>query len=156
MLKEIFPKIIFSLLILGFILPLSSFAQEELPIEAPKTIEEAKGMVEKSGQKILEVMPGFIKKIWREEVLPIWRKMWDWFKDIWKSYIQPFFHNLWYSSLKPRIQSLLQKARELIGREIEEREPMIKEEFEKEKEEIIEEIPKVTESLWERFKGLLK
>ena len=69
---------------------------------------------------------------------------------------KPFFHNLWYSSLKPRIQSLLQKVRELIGREVEERKPMIKEEFEKEKEEIIEEIPEVTESLWERFKELLK
>jgi len=154
--KEIFPKIIFSLLILSLILPLFSFSQEGLPIEAPGTIEGAKEMVEKGGQKILETTPGVIKKIWREEVLSIWRKMWDWFKGIWKNNIQPFFSNLWYSTLKPRIQSLLQKIRELIGREAEERKPLIEERFEKEKEEMKEEIPKATQSLWERFKELLK
>ena len=153
--KRIFPQLILSLILMGLILPSFSLGLEP-PIEPPETIGETKELIEKGGQKIVEETPGIIKEIWRDEVLPIWGKMWDWFKGLWQSRIQPLFSNLWYSTLKPQIQSLIQKAKGLIGREIEERTPEIKEEFEKEKEEMIEQVPEVSQSLWQRFKELFK
>ncbi len=131
-------KLVIIFIILGIILPIVAFTQAQTPIKAPETMEEAKEF----GQKTLEVgkkeLPGIIEKIWREEVLPIWQKMGDWFKkNIWEPYIKPFFR-----------------------KEIEKRKPVIKEEFQKEKEEMKEsvkkEVPKVGKSLWEKFKELIK
>jgi len=154
--KEIFPKIILFFLILGLILPLFSFGQEVGPIQPPETIEEAKQATEKGIRKAIDELPAIVKKIWREEVVPIWQKMWDYFKGTWLGYLKQKLSDFWYSSLKPEIQYLSQKFRELIGKEVEERKPIIEEEFQKEKEQMREEIPKVTQSLWERFKALLK
>lgn len=117
------------LILLGFLLPSFSFAQEA-PITPPGTIEEAKEI----GKRFLEKIPGTLKKIWREEVLPFLQKIYNWLKEkIWDPYIGPFFK-----------------------KEIEKRKPIIKEEFRKEKKELKEEIPKVGKSLWERFKELIK
>ena len=120
-----------SLANLSFALP--SFAQlPELPDVQPKTMEEAK----KLGGKVLEVgkkeLPGIIERIWKQEVLPIWQKMYNWFLE-----------NIWVE-VWPYAQ-----------KEIEKRKPLIEEEFEKEKQELKEEAPELGKSLWQRFKELI-
>jgi len=147
--------IIFSL-ISGLILPSFSFAQEgeesklssspfatarEQEFKQPETVEEVKAL----GEKALEVgkkeLPGVLGTIWKEEILPIWQKMYNWFKI-----------NVW-----PKIESWFKKEVEPRAKEeIEKRKPAIEEEFQKEKEELKEELPKVGKSLWEKFKELIK
>lgn len=126
-------KIIVSLILVGILLPGFSLSQEPIKFQAPETMEEVKEI----GGKALEVgekeLPGILERIWKEEVLPIWKKMYDWFKlHIWAK--------IW----------------PLAEKEIEKRKPLIKEEFQKEKEELKEEAPKVGKSLWEKFKELIK
>ncbi len=126
-------KTIIILILFGFLLPSFSFSQGQPQFEAPESIEEVKEL----GKKALEVgekeLPGIIERIWQEEVLPLWQKMWDWFKT-----------NIW-SKIWPKVEE-----------EIEKRKPLLEEELEKEKEELKEELPEVSKSLWEKFKDLLK
>lgn len=118
-------------------MPSFSFAE----ISSPETAGEIKQI----GEKALEVgekeMPGIIKRIWQEEVLPIWRKMYNW-----------FMANIW-----PKLVGFFNKY---LKPEIEKRKPIINEEFQKEKEEMKksakEEVPAATKSLWERLKELIK
>jgi len=119
-------KTVIILAILGLILANFSLAQETTP---PASFEEAK----KIGLKMLKKIPEIIVKTWKEEVLPIWQKMWNWFKI-----------NIW-AKIQPRVKE-----------EVEKRKPQIKEEFKKEKKELKEELPEVKKSLWERFKELIK
>jgi len=125
-------KTIAILIILGLFMPVLSFSQET-SITPPETVGEAKEL----GEKALEVgekeLPGILQKIWQEDVLPVWTKMFGWFKD-----------NIWI------------KVWPLAEKEIEKRKPMIEEEFEKEKEELKEEAPEIGKSLWEKFKELIK
>ena len=113
-------------------MPVLSFSQET-SITPPETVGEAKEI----GKKALEVgeteLPSILQKIWQEDVLPIWTKMFNWFKD-----------NIWI------------KIWPLAEEEIEKRKPIIEEEFEKEKEELKEEAPEIGKSLWEKFKELIK
>jgi hypothetical protein len=133
-------KIMSILIILRILLPSFSFAQKEV-ISPPETLEEAKKMGEKALETGQKELPGIIEKIWKEEVLPVWQKMYDWFKI-----------NIW-----PKIESWFKKeVQPRAKEEIEKRKPLIEEEFKKEKEEMKEEVPKVTKSLWERFKELIK
>ena len=112
----------------------SSFSFAQAQAEIPETMEEAQEMGEKALETTKEELPGIIEKIWKEEVLPFWQRLWDWFKrTFWEPCIKPF-----------------------LKEEVEKREPVIGEEFEKEKEEMKKEVPKVTKSLWERFKELIK
>lgn len=111
-----------------------------LAASAPETLEEAKTI----GEKVLINFPQVLKKVWQEEALAIWQRMLNWFKNLWDSYISFWFQSIW------------QKIASFLGKEVEERKPEVKEEFEKEKQEMREEIPKVTKSLWQRFKELIK
>ncbi|MDD2696765.1 MAG: hypothetical protein PHE52_01230 [Candidatus Pacebacteria bacterium] len=125
---------------LGLILPVFSLAQTENQVTPPETLDEAKQM----GEKALEVgqkeLPGIIERIWKEEVMPIWQKMFDWFKA-----------NIW-----PKIADWFKK---FITPEIEKRKPVIEGEFQKEKQEMKEsaqtELPKAWDYLWEKFKQLI-
>jgi len=133
-----------SLIILALILPIFSLAQ----VEAPETIEEAKGFVERFTQKTIELLPQALEKTWKENVLPIWKKIFEGIFTFWNSYIQPWLENIWQKFLK------------ILGKEIEKRKPVIEKELQKEKEELKEKIKKETEktkeSLWERFKDLIE
>lgn len=152
-------KIAIFVLILGLFLPFLGFCQESLPkppIEIPKTIDEAINFIKNGVKIVLEKMPNILKMIWREEVLPIWQKMGDIFRNFWNNYIKNFLRNLWYSFLKPGVQFFIQKIKELLGKEIEIRKPMIEEEFQKEKEQMKEELPSTTKSYWQKFKDLLQ
>ena len=125
-------KVIIILTILG--LTLSGFVlAQEGTIGPPETLEEAKEMGEQALQATREKLPEILKRTWRENVLPVWQKMWDWFKI-----------NIW-AKIEPRLTGEAEKRKEIIG-----------EEFEKEKEELKEELPGVTQSLWQRFLELIK
>lgn len=121
--------------ITGLILPGFYFAQDD--ISMPENLEEAKQI----GERALEVgekeMPGIIQAIWKEEVVPVWQKMWEWTKK-----------HIWI------------KIENWIRPEVEKRKEIFDEGFEREKEEMKEEIkkevPKVGKSLWEKFKELIK
>jgi len=110
---------------------------EEPSTKMPETIEEAKEL----GKKALEVgekeLPGIIAKTWQEKILPVWQKMWHWFKT-----------NIW-----SRVENWLRS-------EIEKRKEILKEGLEAEKKEIKEElkteVPKTGQSWWEKFKELIK
>ena len=133
-------NIICFFIIVGLILPSFSFAQFQ-SFQTPETLEEAREM----GGEALEVsekeLPGFLEKLWQEEILPVWEKMYNW-----------FMINIW-----PKIESWFKKEVEpRVKEEAEKRKPMIEEEFKKEKEEIKKELPGVTKSLWEKFKELIK
>jgi hypothetical protein len=72
-------KTIVILICLGILSPAFSFAQE-----LPENIDEAREM----GERAIEVgereLPGIIQRIWTDEVLPVWQKMYEWFKEnIW-------------------------------------------------------------------------
>ncbi len=128
------------LIICGVLLPALSFGQDVSPVKVPENLEEAKEL----GQKALETgqkeLPGLIEKIWKEEIMPLWQKMYDWFKA-----------NIW-----PKIKSWFMK---FIQPEIEKRKPALEEEFKKEKQEMKTEVqnqlPKIWDSLWEKFKELI-
>lgn len=66
------------------------------------------------------------------------------------AFVQP--KNIWNAHIGPKIEILWQDIKELLGKEIEKRRPIIEEELEKEVEEKKKELP----SLWERFKELIQ
>lgn len=109
-----------------------NFAAAQNSLSQPETVEEAKEL----GKKALEIgkkkLPGIIEKIWEQEVLPIWQKMYNWFLE-----------NIW-AEVWPYAE-----------KEIEKRRPLIEEEFEKEKQELRKEAPELGKSLWQRFKELI-
>jgi len=110
-----------------------SFAQEP-----PENIEEAKTL----GEKVLRGLPRALKGPW-QEALGIWGRMINWFKGVWNSYILPFFRGIWI------------KLMSILGKEVEERKPEMKEGLKDEVKEMKEDIPQAGKSLWQRFKDLI-
>ena len=129
-------KLTIILILFAFLLPnFSLFAQEE-NVKIPGTVEEAKEMVGNALKVGQQELPGTMKKTWQEEVLPVWDKMYDWFKV-----------------------NILPKAKN----EIKKREPALKQDLQTEtgemKEDIKKEAPKVSsnlKNLWKEFKNLIK
>jgi hypothetical protein len=117
--------------------------QEAPPIQAPETIQEA----QEFGLGILKALPDAVKKVWQEQVVPLWTNMWNWVKNIWDTYIFPWLYNLWQQFLS------------VFGQEVEKRKPLIEQKFQKEKEglqqELQEKLPEQGKTLWERIKTLL-
>lgn len=102
----------------------------------PGTVEGAKqkvmDLISVAGQEV----PKSIKTMWQEEVVPVWARMYDWYKE-----------NIW-----ARVQANIKM-----------REPAVKEAFDKEKGEMAEDIkkeaPKISEYLkflWQEFKNLFQ
>lgn len=112
----------------ALILPVGILAQTE----PPHTLEEAKD----SGLEILRGLPGAVKKVWQEEAVPLWQKMWNWVKSllekIWNWFLG-ILKNLWNWFLG------------LLGREVERVKP-----------EIEEKVEETKQGLWQRFKGLFE
>lgn len=144
-------KILIAIVIINFILPnfgsVNSSQVALAQIQAPETLEEAQQFGEEVLEKTKEQLPGILEKSWKEEVLPVWRKM----RQMWS--------NWWDNTIQPWLISIVDKIKVLLGQEIEKRKPYIEQEFEKETEELIKdigkEIPKA-KSLWERFKELIQ
>jgi len=142
-------KILSTLILFCFLVPLFGlinsprvvFAQSENQINPPENAEEMKAVGEKALTIGGKELPGIIQKIWKEEVVPLWLKMYDWFK----------------SRYGERINNWFQKT---IKPELEKRKPKVEEEFKKEsgemKTEVKLELPKIGQSLWQKFKELIK
>ena len=134
-------NIIMVLAIVGLLAPnfSSVYGQDQL-LTPPENMEEVKELGEKALETTQKEMPGLVEKIFKEEVLPIWQKMYDWVK----------------ANICPKIESFFQK---FIKPEIEKRKPVVEEEFEKEKQEMKEEVkntlPQILQSLWEKFKDII-
>jgi len=126
------------LIMMGLVLAGFSFAQEE-NVKIPENFQEAKGLLEKVFEILKDKLPQAISKIWKEEVVPVWQKIYEWLKVYWLKF-KNWFQNIFQS-----------KAKE----EIVKRKPVIEEEFEKEKEELKAELPKIRENLWQRFLDLI-
>lgn len=115
-------------------------------ISPPATLEEARGIGERIIHGTIGALPKILERIWKEEVLPVWRGMYNWAKkNFWDPYLQPF----------------LQKIQKIFKKEVEKRKEIIKEEFPKEKKELKKEIkeeiiPKTIPTLWQKFKELIK
>lgn len=121
--KTRFPKSLIIMAMLTLILPTFSLANHE-GITAPQTLGEAKNF----SIGILSKLPEAVKRVWKEEALPVWQKMWEW--------------------AKPVIDPWRQRFLGLLGREVEKRRPDIEKQFQEEKEEM-------QNDLWERFKNLI-
>ncbi len=128
------------LIIFSLILPHITFAKSQT-ITLPQTFQEAKGMGENALEILFYDLTGVLKGIWKKNVLPIWQKI----------------YNFWRFNIWPKIHGFFKKEVENPAKkEFEKRKPIIKEEFKKEKEELKKDIPKVSKSLWEKFKELIK
>jgi hypothetical protein len=126
-------------------LPVLGFAQEE-PLEPPATLEEAKQLGEESLEVTKEEMPGILERIWKEEVLPFWKKIWDWLKDFWKDTLWPWIRGLWERRVKPPVEEEVEKRKEIV-----------EENIEKEKEELQKTlVPEGFRSIWKELKGLVQ
>ncbi len=133
-----------SIMILNLFAPALCFGQMQL-LEQPQDLDKAKQI----GEKALEVgqkeIPGLIEGIWQNEVLPVWQKMFDWAKvHIWENWLSSGLKNFW------------QRVVKIFKEEVGQRKPVIEEEFQKEKQQLKEETPQVGNSLWEKFKELIK
>lgn len=138
-----FYKSLITILLISLFLPNLILAQP--PAQMPETLDEAKELGEKALEVSKKELPGNLERIWKEEVLPLWQKMYNWVNTkIWDRYIWPWLQNIW------------QKIKDIFSKEVEERKPIIEEEFQKEKQELKEEAPEVGKSLWERFKELIR
>jgi len=113
--------VILSIIIL-LVLPNFSLAQEIDDLELPEDIEIPKSWT--------DTFWNGIKAAW-QQCLKIWRKMWEFFGNIWNKYVVSFFKSLW------------EKIKAPFVRKIEETEEIIEEEIEK-------------KGLWERFKDLFR
>lgn len=120
-------KILTILIIFFLFLPSFNFAQENsisfsLP-SMPQTLEEGIIFL----KKIIKELPEIIIKIWKEEVFPFFKKIFNWFKI-----------NIWSKIENP------------IKKEIEKRKEIFKEELKKETEKTF------FEKIFERIKKIFK
>lgn len=156
-------SILFFILLLALALPSSILVQSEtiLPPETllaetpshlalrtdlPHSTEEAKEMGEKGLEVTKEKMPGILERIWKEEALPFWQKMWTWTKSYWKDTLWPKIRGFWERRIKPPVEEEVEKRKEIV-----------EESIEKEKEELQETfVPESAKSLWEKLKELIK
>jgi len=122
MLISAYKILIISSMLIFLIVPNFSFSQEVDGLELPEGVEVP--------QSWTDAFWNGVKGAW-EQCLRIWRRMWEFFKNIWNKYIVSFFRNLW------------EKIKAPFVRKVKETEEIIEEEIEK-------------KGLWERFKDLFR
>src|SRR4030042_181798 len=111
----------------------------------PENIDQAKEMGEKALEVTKTQAPGIISDVWKEEVVPVWKKMFGWAKEkIWDDWLSPWLKNLWATILR------------ILKVEVENRVPGAQQEIQKEKEQIQAEAPQVGRSLWDKFLEIIK
>ncbi|HCM36965.1 MAG TPA: hypothetical protein DIS53_03510 [Candidatus Wildermuthbacteria bacterium] len=150
MLHNVFVRrFVFLALLASFALPTSIFAQGDPIFRAPDTLEGVKEDVLNIGDKVLQAIPRIIGRIWSEQVLPAWRKMGNWAKE-----------EIWEKRVSPALQTIGDRIKELLGREVEKRTESAQESLEEQGEELTGELREQTErakqSIWERFKALFQ
>ena len=144
-------------LLLGIVgttsMPFWTYAQtHENPVSpglhVPENFEEAQKGTEEAGKRIWEELPRILKDIWNNEILPLWKTMWNWVVMLWDHTVKAWVEACW------------EWLRSLFGEEIDTRTESAREQIEKEKQELQEELEKegenITRSLWQRFKDLFR
>jgi hypothetical protein len=135
--ENIIKKSVFLLIITLFILVNISSAQPVENLKQPENLKEAEEMQKQIFEVGKRNLPEEIKRLWKEEVVPVWQTMYDWFE-----------RNIWIKIFKKEIQPRVEEEAERRG-------VIIEEEFEKEKKElkenIREELPQIQKSFWLRL-----
>ena len=126
--------LIIFLIIFGLILPSFSFLRSER-IMPPETPEEIKELGEKAVETTKEEGPGISEKIWKEEILPVWQRMWSWTKNYWNDALWPWITELcssftqrftgaikgfWERRIKPPMEEEVEKKKEVVEERVEE------------------------------------
>ena len=147
-------RILFLFVLASVVMPGFTVAQEQPPmgvpiLEAPETLDEAKQGTLNILDKILAIGPGIIKNIWNTQAVPLWKSMAEFVKQ-----------DLWRDRIQSRVQDLIDRGKELLGREVEKRTPLVEQELQQEKQELAEELAQhgksAGKSLWERFLDLFR
>lgn len=130
----------FSIILLLFlVLPVFSFAAE-----IPDTVDQAVEESREVGGKILDELPQAVKSLSDQEVLPVWKKMFEGAVSFWEKNIASKFDNVW---------------QKIMGK-VDEKKPELKQELEKEKQEIKDDLKggaaKAGKSLLKRFLDLFR
>ena len=122
-------KIIFLGILIGLL-----FTQNVQTVNAKIITGEVEVVLNKIVDFILYELPGLIKEIFVEKVLPIWKEMYEWFKE-----------------------SVWEKIKPLTEEEIARRKEIAEEEAQREREELLEEIEEISikNDVWDKIKGFL-
>ena len=121
-------KIIFIGVLIGLLFTQNvQAATGSIPVNIEETLDRVMDF-------LLHDLPALIKGIFEENVLPIWNRMYEWFKE-----------NIW------------EKIKPLTTEEIERRKEIAEEEARKEKEELLAEIGEISikNDIWEKVKDFL-
>ena len=144
------------LLILGLISPNFNFILSEQSTP-PDTPEEAVEMGKEVTEEAKENLPGILEKIWKEEILPFWKRMiievrsfivlcftraWDWTKECWKDTLWPRLKGLWERKVKSPVEEEAEKRKEIIEERVEKEKKEIEEKF----------ISETSKSIWGEIK----
>lgn len=124
-------KTIIFLSILGLLLPTLSFS-----LEQSETSEEVKSL----GRRFLDFFFNALKKAWQaiwQFLIKLWQTIRNWLKNIWNKYI-------W-----PKLEWLGRKILSFFGKKVEESKEAVE-------QKVDTEVTKTKESLWQRFKNLIK
>jgi len=126
---------------------LAQTSQGDRILEVPETLSEAKEESIKVGNKIASALPNIVENLWNTRVTPVWNNMWNWTQT-----------TLWEQKMQPIVQNLTDWAKQLLGREVEQRRPIIEQELQEEKQEFAKDVrtygKAIGKSLWERFLDL--
>ena len=122
-------KIIFLGLLIGLL-----FTQNVQIVNAKIITGEVEVVLNRVVDYILHDLPGFIKEIFVEKVLPIWNEMYEWLKE-----------------------SIWEKIKPLTEEEIERRKQIAEEEAQIEREELLEEIGEISikNDIWNKIMEFL-
>ena len=127
-------KILIAIIIVSLLICVSVAAQiGSNNVQVPENMQQAGDFAQNVVNQGKKDLPGIIKNLWENSVLPIWKSMYNW--------ADSYF---------------LQKAKQLISNEIQFRKPIVKEEFQKSTEQMGQDITTTTNSEWERFKELFQ
>ena len=119
-------KIIFLGLLIGLL-----FTQNVQVVNAKIITGEIEVVLNRTVDFILYELPGLVKEIFVEKVIPIWKEMYEWFKE-----------------------SVWEKIKPLTDEEIARRKQIAEEEAQREREELLEEIGEISikNSIWDKIK----
>ena len=122
-------KIIFLGLLIGLL-----FTQNVQVVNAKIITGEIEVVLNRTVDFILYELPGLVKEIFVEKVLPIWREMYEWFKE-----------------------SVWEKIKPLTDEEIARRKQIAEEEAQREREELLEDIGEISikNDVWDKIKEFL-
>jgi len=134
-------KIIISVAIFSILTPILSFAK----ISQPETMDQVKQLGEKALEVTKTKLPGIFGDIWQNDVIPFYKKMFDWIKaNLWDNWLGPWLKNLWSATVN------------IFKSEAQQRKPQVEQDFQTQKEQIKQEAPVVGKTLWEKFLELIK